>query len=251
MPDFLSADFPGGTVGANPTKRVRDGMRAALAEACGAGRPAACLALELEGAGDEGEAWLARVGGLVGRLPRAGDLYGLREDDRLVLFLPGADPADADRAAAWLLDEVRALGASAAGAPARLCVGVARQPAKGRALHLETLVEVAVEGVAVARAGGGNRAAHTELYETFERRRAASAQARPAGGSPVPLEQEPEAAPHEATHETPRGGPHASTAPPSKPNGPIPTARNPPGRRFGPTCRGADSDPARRHCRRR
>jgi GGDEF domain-containing protein len=104
-------------------------------------------------------------------LPRGGDLLACREGDDLVLLLPRTAPEAADVIARQSIDCARKLSlpGDAAARRASLSIGLAHAQSD-LDLYCDTLLQVAEEGVAVARASGGETFVHTQLYELHQRK---------------------------------------------------------------------------------
>jgi hypothetical protein len=143
-------------------------------------------------------------------LPRGGDLLACREGDDLVLLLPRTAPDAADVIARQSIDGARKLSlpGDAAARRASLSIGLAHAQSD-LDLYCDTLLQVAEEGVAVARASGGETFVHTQLYELHQRKIERTRGPRPpvvelrngaangfaAGAAiPLPLGRNPEAA---------------------------------------------------------
>jgi len=107
---------------------------------------------------------------LIAAAPLARDASVWRLEDMLVIALEVADGKTACALAKHLVGEARKLrlahGTHAHRMP--LSIGLAHDQRKG-AVDAETLARVAEEGLRVARAGGGDHWAHSELYELFQR----------------------------------------------------------------------------------
>jgi len=103
---------------------------------------------------------------------RDGDLLGTIVDDRLMALVPHTHPVAAMALAERVLKGARTLEFALEGKTIRitLSIGIAHNQDPG-AKSMATLERVAEEGLAVADAGGGDRAVQTELYQLYERER--------------------------------------------------------------------------------
>jgi GGDEF domain-containing protein len=183
-------------------------MRAELLRARRERRAASVLAVTLENArklrraaGEEGE--LAGVAAVFARLRESlgdAEVVGYAEPAGFVLLLPRVGLENALAAARRAIDGLRESGIELDGhaLPLRVCAGVA-DGARDGVRFVETLIEVAAEGAAVAEAGGGNRCVHTELYDIvearLERELPEEARREPPQETAPPLEPEPEPEP--------------------------------------------------------
>lgn len=149
-------------------------LRAAHAEAARDGRPSLCMSVQVGGLARQrrvnGEA-VARAlveaaAGVLGETAGVERHLVARGEEDLRALLPGRTIADAPALADDLLARAKAVSVPAGDARAwlNLAIGVAHDAHLANA-ELATLVTVADKGAAVAEAGGGNRWAHTELYD--------------------------------------------------------------------------------------
>lgn len=128
-------------------------------------------------------------GALVGLLKgatRASDAMGCLVDDRILVLVPHTPPEGAGVLAKRVLDGMRQINFDCDGRPTRvsISIGGAHNARKGE-LAFDTLLEVAVAGLKVARDSGGNRYVHSELYDFFEKKRAREAREN-AARNPAP-----------------------------------------------------------------
>lgn len=123
---------------------------------------------------------------LLKQATRASDFLGCTVDDRLLVLVPHTPPEGASTMARRVLEGARKMSFDADGRAVRVTVSIggAHNQRHGE-LSFETLLEVAEGGLAVASAGGGDRFVHSELYEFFEKKRQARAQAAPAHAAPA------------------------------------------------------------------
>lgn len=169
----------------SPVDPARDGvdalgsLRAAFFRAKREGRPVCALVMTLENgrqlAARHGDGAAARVrdavlGWLRESLPGR-ELLLVEDGLRAALLAPGASLAEVSAAARRAIERGRAGEAVLDGAALRprLAAGVA-DGARRDAAWVETVLEVAAEGAAVAGAAGGNRCVHTEVYEHVQAR---------------------------------------------------------------------------------
>lgn len=125
-------------------------------------------------------------GALVGVLrstTRESDSLGCLLDDSIALLVPHTPAEGSAAMAKRVLAGMRAISFECDGRPTRITVSIggAHNNRKGE-LSFQTLLEVAAEGLRVARASGGNRYVQSDLYEFFEQRRAREK----AAAAPVP-----------------------------------------------------------------
>jgi diguanylate cyclase (GGDEF)-like protein len=121
------------------------------------------------------------VAGVLRGTTRASDSLGYLVDDRMVVLVPHTPDRGAEVLARRVLEAVRNLRFECDGRVTRVTVSIggAYNNRKGE-LSFATMLEVAEEGLRVAREGGGNRYVHSDLYEFFERKRAKEAARIPA-----------------------------------------------------------------------
>jgi hypothetical protein len=103
--------------------------------------------------------------------PREGILYSYRTDEGLIAMITGMPLETGEQLARLLVEEARKLELAADKGSLRLslCVGLAGS-APGDEHFFETMLCVAEEGAAVASAGGGGCAVHSQLYGLHQRR---------------------------------------------------------------------------------
>lgn len=124
----------------------------------------------------------AALVGVLRTTTRESDSLGCLLDDSIALLVPHTPAEGSAAMAKRILAGMRAISFECDGRPTRITVSIggAHNNRKGE-LSFETLLEVAAEGLRVARASGGNRYVQSDLYEFFEQRRARElAAAKPA-----------------------------------------------------------------------
>ncbi|MCY3000288.1 MAG: diguanylate cyclase [Planctomycetota bacterium] len=127
---------------------------------------------------------------------RESDSLGCLLDDSIALLVPHTPAEGSAAMAKRILAGMRAISFECDGRPTRITVSIggAHNNRKGE-LSFETLLEVAGEGLRVARASGGNRYVQSDLYEFFEQRRAREKAAAAPAPAPAAVASPPAALP--------------------------------------------------------
>lgn len=198
MPDFSTLGFAGSQTALFTPQEVEGLMRIEFERAQRYGYAVSCLVIRVDrleqlhtvhGFESKQEV-LQRVVDLVKDATRAGDLLGYLDEDRLVCVFPHTSARAARGLCGRLLAATRDLVFQVGPATVRitLSMGLAHNEQQGE-LGFETLRRVAIEGLTVAEAAGGDRWAETELYGLYEaqRRRESEEEERepPAGSAPT------------------------------------------------------------------
>lgn len=159
-------------------RRVRESFDRARRE----GRPLLVLRVEVDGLArhrsrlgpDAAARILTALERLLEELVPGRDHAGMLGETGLVALVPGTPPERSEDLARTLLERARALrvegrGVEGRGEPLRvgLSIGLAHTARRGDPTY-DTVLHVAEEGVRVARASGGGRVVHTELYNLFQ-----------------------------------------------------------------------------------
>lgn len=162
----------------SPTE-VRALMEVEFQRARRHGYPVCCLALRPDRIEELGlflgqeskEEVLRTVVSLVRRTIRAGDLLGYGEQDRLVLLLPHLPPESLQFLCQRILKGARELVFDGGGGTHRTSLSIgASHSQHPEASSCEVLERVAIDGLEVAEAAGGDRWIESELYGLEARR---------------------------------------------------------------------------------
>jgi diguanylate cyclase (GGDEF)-like protein len=132
----------------------------------------------------------AALVGVLRTSTRESDSLGCLLDDSIALLVPHTPAEGSAAMAKRILAGMRAISFECDGRPTRITVSIggAHNNRKGE-LSFETLLEVAAEGLRVARASGGNRYVQSDLYEFFEQRRAREKATAVPAPAPAPAPQ--------------------------------------------------------------
>lgn len=192
-----SASFRGSLKDLFTPAQIQHLMRVEFARAQRYGYPLVLLVIGVDRLAQLQDLYGAELGeqvqeGLVGVLrssTRASDSLGCFFDDTVALLVPHTPPEGASALARRILAGMRALSFECDGRPTRITVSIggAHNSRRGE-LSFDTMLDVAGEGLRVAREGGGNRYVQSDLYEFFERRRAS----QPAAPAAAPVPAAPE-----------------------------------------------------------
>ncbi len=201
MPQSTQLGFTGSRTGLFSPDEVEQLMRVEFERAQRYHYPVACLVFSVDrleplhtvhGFESKTEI-LMRVVEMVRKATRAGDLLGYLVEDRLLCVFPHTTAKGARGLCERLLAEARELCFSTGDCSVRitLSIGLSHNENEGE-IGFDTLRRVALEGLSVAEAAGGDRWAETELYglcEAQHRRGTDEAPGEPGGGYRAELER--------------------------------------------------------------
>jgi GGDEF domain-containing protein len=105
---------------------------------------------------------------LVAEVAHAPGVFACRRGDGLVALVPDRPPEVGGSVAEALLRGAARLRPEGFDQPLRVSLSVGWAHNQRRGLRWDTMLRVAEEGLSVARAGGGGRLVHTELYQLFQ-----------------------------------------------------------------------------------